>query len=310
MDGTQSGNGPGIGRLSPAERKELETLIACARSEDGRDVTSEALVPADRRGEAVILVREDCRLAGLPAAEATAETFGVTFEPVRVEGTDCPAGSEVGRLRGPLRGILGCERILLNFLGRLSGIATLTRRYVEAFRPVPVYDTRKTTPGWRRLEKYAVRVGGGRNHRSGLYDQILIKDNHFAARRAAGLGEGVGEAVEAARRFLASQKAPEGAGRILIEVEVETEESFLEAVRAEPDIIMLDNWDPPAVRTALEQLEKSGARGGITIEFSGGLTLRNAGAVASLGVDRISVGALTHSAPGIDFSLEIVARAV
>jgi len=299
-------------KLNKAEKSALAGLLDQAVAEEGRDLTSEALIPEQAEGRGRIVSKSRCVLAGLPVAREICDRFALSFQSEQAEGSVLQPGSTVGTVQGGLRDLLRCERILLNFLSRLCGIASLTRQYVEAFHPVAVFDTRKTTPGWRLLEKYAVRVGGGCNHRMGLGDLVLIKDNHLVAlellegqKRGTSRASVVGRAVRQARRFLEAELQ---AGRLkqpcAIEVEVETRDELREAAAAGADIIMLDNWDLSDVRKALSELAGEGKKFGV-IELSGGITLQNAPEVATAGVDRIAVGALTHSAPAADLSLEL-----
>jgi nicotinate-nucleotide pyrophosphorylase (carboxylating) len=209
-----------------------------------------------------------------------------TYVPSKPDGARVDSGDEVARITGPLGSILTGERTALNFLQRMSGIATLTRRYADALAPFPnviLLDTRKTTPGLRSLERAAVRAGGGHNHRDGLWDAILIKDNHVAA---AG---GVSAAVRRARK-----------AAMPVEVEVETLSQLDEALAAGAEIVLLDNMPPDLMRKAVEI-----TAGRARLEASGGMTIKGAVAAAEAGVDRISVGALTHSAPALDLSLEV-----
>jgi nicotinate-nucleotide pyrophosphorylase (carboxylating) len=212
---------------------------------------------------------------------------GIAVEELAQDGEPLASGEVVAHLRGPLAGILTAERVALNFLTRLSGIATLTSRFVNAVAPYPavILDTRKTIPGWRKLEKYAVRCGGGRNHRLGLYDQVLVKDNHIAACGS------ISKAVERVRA---------AALGVPIEVEVRTLAELEEALALGVDRILLDNMDLPTLREAVRL-----AGGRVPLEASGGITLENVVQVAACGVDFISVGALTHSAPALDLSLEL-----
>ena len=208
------------------------------------------------------------------------------YQALLADGSRVEPGDEVARVDGPLASILTAERTALNFLQRLSGIATMTRRYADALSDYPnvtLLDTRKTTPGLRFLERAAVRAGGGHNHRDGLWDAILIKDNHVAA---AG---GVTEAIKRARR-----------ARMPVEVEVDTLEQLREALDAGAEMVLLDNMSPELMRRAVEM-----TAGRARLEASGGMTLEGAVAAAKTGVDRISVGALTHSAPALDLSLEV-----
>ena len=269
-----------------------EALRAWLREDLGQgDLTSLLVVPEDIEGEAVILAKEGGVLAGLWVAErvfALADPR-TAFAPLVAEGARVAEGTEVARVRGPLRGILAGERLALNLLQRLSGIATLTRAYVEALAgtKAQILDTRKTTPGLRALEKYAVRVGGGRNHRYGLFDWILIKENHV---RAAG---GVGEAVRRAKA-----RAPH---YLKVEVEVRDLAELEEALEAGADLILLDNFPLEALREAVRRVG-----GRVPLEASGNMTLERAKAAAEAGVDYVSVGALTHSAKALDLSLLVV----
>lgn len=268
----------------------MARLARAALAEDlGRgDLTSRATVPASARGTAWITAKQHGVLAGLPAAKAMflSASPRLRFTAHAREGGAVRLGQRVARITGPLRAILAGERTALNLVSRLSGIATLTRAYVRAARGVPVLDTRKTTPLLRDLEKYAVRAGGGTNHRSGLYDAVLVKDNHIAA---AG---GLGRAVALARR---ARRGP-------VEVEAQSLAEVREAVAARADTIMLDNLPIPTLRRAIRLIRRtSRAR----IELSGGVTLKTIGRLARLKPDCISIGALTHSAPALDFSLEV-----
>ncbi|BDG19085.1 nicotinate-nucleotide diphosphorylase (carboxylating) [Thermus thermophilus] len=269
-----------------------EALRAWLREDLGQgDLTSLLVVPEDLEGEAVILAKEEGVLAGLWVAErvfALADPR-TAFAPLVAEGARVAEGTEVARVRGALRGILAGERLALNLLQRLSGIATLTRAYVEALAgtKAQILDTRKTTPGLRALEKYAVRVGGGRNHRYGLFDGILLKENHV---RAAG---SVGEAVRRAKA-----RAPH---YLKVEVEVRDLAELEEALEAGADLILLDNFPLEALREAVRRVG-----GRVPLEASGNMTLERARAAAEAGVDYISVGALTHSAKALDLSLLVV----
>jgi len=269
-----------------------EALKAWLREDLGHgDLTSLLVVPEDLWGEAVILAKEGGVLAGLWVAErvfALADPR-TAFTPLVAEGARVAEGTEVARVQGPLRGILAGERVALNLLQRLSGIATLTRSYVEALAgtKAQVLDTRKTTPGLRALEKYAVRVGGGRNHRFGLFDGILLKENHL---RAAG---GVGAAVRRAKA-----QAPH---YLKVEVEVTDLKELEEALEAGADLVLLDNFPLEALREAVRRVG-----GRVPLEASGNMTLERARAAAEAGVDYVSVGALTHSAKALDLSLLVV----
>lgn len=274
--------------------KQVEKTVENALAEDvaSGDVTTEALIPSGQQGKASILVKGDGVLAG---AEVAKEVFLRVDPSIRVEvliqdGAKVRKGDVVANIEGKVAGILKAERVALNFLARLSGIASETARYVEAVKGLNVFitDTRKTTPGIRILEKYAVRVGGGKSHRMSLGDGILIKDNHLAALRS--LGMGLKEAIERARQ----------SSTLKIEVEVESVDQAREALEAGADIIMLDNMAVEDMRRVVEM-----AGGRALIEASGGITLDNVRSTAEAGVDLISVGALTHSAKALDLSLEL-----
>ncbi|HEX2240547.1 MAG TPA: carboxylating nicotinate-nucleotide diphosphorylase, partial [Actinomycetota bacterium] len=253
------------------------------------DITTQAVIPPGRHGSAQIELRQPAVLAGLPVAR---ECFALLSADVQWD-TDYRDGQHaapgpIARVTGPLRALLTAERTALNLLGRLSGIGTLTAQYVAAVAdtPVRIIDTRKTTPGLRVLEKYAVRVGGGFNHRFGLDDGVLIKDNHIAV--AAGVTEALGRARES---------LPHG---LRVQVEVASLEELDEALAAGADAVLLDNMTPEMARAAVAR-----AGGKVFLEASGGITLDNVREYAATGVDFISIGALTHSAPAIDFSMEV-----
>ena len=283
-------------RSAPPDPGALRRLIRAALAEDlgaRGDVTSRALIPAAARGHAVLVVKQAGIVCGL---EIAGKVFGALSPRIRFrrlvrDGARVPEHTRLARLDGPLRAILAGERTALNLLQRLSGIATLTRQFVELARPyrVTILDTRKTTPLFRDLEKYAVRCGGGRNHRMGLYDAVLIKDNHIAA-----VGSPA-HAVAIARRR---------AGGLTVEVECQTPAQVRSALAARPDVIMLDNLPESETRRAIALIRR---RRNIAIELSGGVTLATVGRLARLRPDFISVGALTHSAPAMDISLEIAA---
>lgn len=279
-------------RFRPPDRALAAKLIRDALREDraDRDLTSRAVISAGLRAEGALVARAPGTVAGLPVALAVfrAVSAAVRVSPAVRDGTAVRRGRRLARCTGPLRALLAAERVALNLLGRLSGIATLTRRYVRAVRPFPVaiLDTRKTTPLLRDLEKYAVRCGGGRNHRRSLADGVLIKDNHLAAAGSAGL------AVRLARRT----------GARLVEVEADALPQVREALDAGADIILLDNMRVPAAGRALALIRR---RPGVRAEISGGVTLANVRRYARLKPDAISIGALTHSAPALDVSLDI-----
>lgn len=275
---------------------DLELMIQEALKEDiaGGDVTTLALVPPDKVVSAVILSRSNCRTAGTQVADRVFRTvdpeLSVTIDVP--DGDTARTDQVVMTLRGRAASILTAERTALNFLQRLTGIATLTAAFAAraAIHGVSVLDTRKTTPGWRALEKYAVRCGGGVNHRMGLYDRIMIKDNH---RRlwAAGRKLSLADAVCAARSRFPG---------LVVEVEVESESELRDALTARPEWILLDNMPVDMMRRCVA------INAGISkLEASGGVNLGNIDAVAATGVDAVSLGCLTHSAPAADLSLEL-----
>ncbi len=283
--------------MSAADIEKLtDRLIELALAEDmGRnDVTTRALVPPDLRGQAIVLSKASGVLAGMDIARRVFIKVDpeLAFETLVRDGARISPGEVLGRVSGRVAGILTGERPALNFLQRLSGIATQTAEYVARVSGlgVDIADTRKTTPGSRYLEKYAVRMGGGINHRLNLADGILIKDNHLAALRA--LGMGFKEIIAKARR-----NAPAG---LKIEVEVTNAGEAGEAVAAGADIIMLDNMSPAQMRQVRRLIPRS-----IRVEASGGVTLANVREVAETGVDFISVGSLTHSVRSLDISIEL-----
>ena len=249
------------------------------------DVTTEAIVPADARLQASLLLKEQGVVCGLAPAEEVFRALDpeVEFEQLVRDGT--AASGEVARVSGNARALLTGERTALNLLGRLSGIATLTRRYVDAVAGTgaTILDTRKTTPGLRELEKLAVLAGGGTNHRFGLYDAILIKDNHLR------LGGGIARSIESARRT-----------GLLVEVECESLDDVRDALAAGADSILLDNMSPAELREAVLFVD-----GGAKTEASGGVALDKVRSIAETGVDFISVGALTHGARSLDVSMEV-----
>jgi nicotinate-nucleotide pyrophosphorylase (carboxylating) len=271
----------------------IRTLIENALNEDlgPGDATSEAIITADAASDAVILAKQDLILAGLDVARAVFHCLDpdIRFSPGARDGAKIDAGTKLAELSGNTRALLAGERTALNLLQHLSGIATLTASCVEAVKglEVALLDTRKTLPGLRRLEKYAVRMGGGGNHRFGLFDGILIKDNHI---RAAG---GVREAVERVR----------GRAHHLLRLEVETStlDEVSEALAAGADVIMLDNMPIDLMREAVKRIAHR-----TLVEASGNVNLRTIRAIAETGVDFISCGGLTHSAAAADISMKII----
>ncbi|MBO0699370.1 MAG: carboxylating nicotinate-nucleotide diphosphorylase [Zavarzinella sp.] len=286
--------------MTPADTGYLTLLIDFALTEDlsdDGDVTSRATVPAGARGEAAFVAREPGVLAGIEAAERVCKRVDLKLEfaAMRQDGYRVSAGERFATVEGPMRSILMAERTALNFLQRLSGVASLTRKYVDAVAGLPakILDTRKTTPGWRLLEKYAVRMGGGTNHRIGLYDMVLIKDNHLAALRPKDTA--VRQAIEAARSEFPT---------LPIEIEVESLEQLDQAIASRPDIVLLDNMLVDQMREAVAR--RNAVAPEVKLEASGGINLQTVRTIAETGVDRISVGALTHSAKALDIALDYV----
>jgi len=273
--------------------KELESLITKVLKEDipQKDITSESIIPEDHISKAHILAKEEGVLAGLDVALMVFQCINpsLRFQKKFKDGDEFKKGDILTVLEGKTISILKGERVALNFLQRLSGIATLTRKFVEAVKGTntKILDTRKTTPGLRKLEKYAVRVGGGMNHRMSLSDMVLIKDNHLAV-----IGS-IKEAIERAREKVGKE--------IKIEVEVKNIEELKEAIEAGADIVMLDNMNISEIKKAVKI-----AKGKVPLEVSGKVNLDNVKKIARTGVDFISIGMLTHSYKSIDISLEIV----
>lgn len=269
-----------------------EILVKAALAEDvgPGDITTAAVVDRRLRGTAEILAKEDLIVAGLFVAEKVFRNLdrNAVFKAVCKDGVRVKKNSVIARVSGRLGRLLTAERVALNFLQRLSGIATLTGEFVKRVKPskARILDTRKTTPCLRKLERYAVKTGGGYNHRFGLFDAVLIKDNHI---KAAG---GVGEAVKRANKKYREEAA--------VEVEVSTLKETEEALQAGADIILLDNMTPERIKRALKAIDKRAL-----VEVSGGITLDNVKRAAATGVDFISVGALTHSATAVDISMEV-----
>lgn len=271
----------------------VDRLIALALEEDlgsAGDVTSQALIPADQRGRAELLAKEALVVAGTDVVRRTFHAVDprIEVELVVRDGARVAAREVLGTVRGPLRSILIGERTALNFLQRLSGVATATSRAAQSLEGTRcrILDTRKTTPGWRVLEKAAVRAGGGTNHRFGLYDGVLIKDNHIAA--VGSIGEAVARARACAHHLMK------------VEVEVVDLAGVEAALAAGADVLLLDNMDTEAMRRAVELVA-----GRALTEASGGVQIERLKQIAAAGVDFVSMGALTHAARGMDISLEV-----
>jgi nicotinate-nucleotide pyrophosphorylase (carboxylating) len=270
----------------------VDKAVAEALAEDlglGGDITTQATVPTGTRASGVIAARKAGTVAGVQLAQAAFKTLDpfTQFEAVIGDGGRVEEGGVIARVSGDARVLLTAERTALNFLGHLSGIATLTARYVAAVSGTKarIIDTRKTTPGLRALEKFAVRCGGGVNHRFGLFDAILIKDNHIVA------SGGVGAALERARA--------QAGHMVKVEIEVTSLDEIDEALQLDPDALLLDNMDLSALQAAVKEVA-----GRVVTEASGGVNLDTVRAIAEAGVDLISVGALTHSAPVLDIGLD------
>jgi len=278
--------------LSP---KEIRAAVKAALAEDigPGDATSQATVPTNRSSRAILRAREALTLAGLKFVETAFIELSPKIKVVRKarDGQRVASGQALMEITGPSRAMLSAERVALNFVQRLSGVATSTARFVAAVRGTraKILDTRKTTPGWRRFEKYAVACGGGKNHRIGLYDLILIKDNHLVALRDEN-PNAIAVAVERSRKQFP---------RLKVEVEADNLAQVGQAVEAGADIILLDNMDLKRMRTAVKVV-----RGRAKLEASGGVNLKTVRAIAKTGVDFISIGAITHSARAMDIGLD------
>jgi nicotinate-nucleotide pyrophosphorylase (carboxylating) len=281
--------------VEPLAVEEIRRAVTLALDEDigSGDVTTLAAVPETAKAKAVMRAHEPLVVAGLALAEAAFCELSAAVQVTRAaeDGHRVAEGKPLLHIAGPARALLGAERVALNFLQRLCGIATLTAQFVEAIKGTraQILDTRKTTPGWRRFEKYAVKCGGGRNHRVGLFDMVLIKDNHLAALRDES-PNAIAAAVERARAAYPQLK---------VEVEADTLEQVGQAVAARADIILLDNMNLMQLRLAVQRCKDR-----VLTEASGGVTLGSVRAIAETGVDFISVGALTHSARAVDIGLD------
>ena len=309
--------------LDPAARRNAATLIELAIAEDlglpvpalrldvpsgsvvlehgevgsTGDITSTNAIPRDARGSARFVARSTGVLAGMPVLRMVADRFGLRWLNLHFNDGDAIApGTVIAEVAGPMRELLAFERTALNFLQRLSGVATQTARFVAevAGTKAVILDTRKTTPGWRALEKYAVRCGGGRNHRIGLYDAVLIKDNHLAWLQALGDDDPIRTSITRSRKAV-----PAGT---IVEVEVDSLEQLEKALGCRPDIILVDNLGRDRLAEAVRLRDEMAPQ--VLLEASGGVTLTTVRGLAETGVDRISVGALTHSAPALDIALD------
>jgi nicotinate-nucleotide pyrophosphorylase (carboxylating) len=293
-----------VSTFTAEEADACRHLVALALREDlgprgtyDQDVTAAHFVDPRAEGRAAFVARKPGVVAGLPAAALVCAAVdpGLHFEPMVADGSRVHAGERLATIAGKMQPLLAAERTVLNFLQQMSGIATLTRTYVDAVSGLPakVLDTRKTIPGWRLLAKYAVRQGGGHNHRMGLFDAALVKDNHWRAL------PGSHDWLAWIARLRADHPGT------TVEVEVETFAQLEEVLPARPDIVLLDNMDPAQMRHAVERRDKVAP--GVLLEASGGINLQTIHAIALTGVDRISVGALTHSAPALDIALDYLA---
>jgi nicotinate-nucleotide pyrophosphorylase (carboxylating) len=281
--------------VEPLSANEIRRAVASALAEDigDGDVTTLAAVPETAQAKGVVCAREALVVAGLALAEAAFRALSKGVQVIRAaeDAQHVIAGKPLLEIAGPARALLSAERVALNFLQRLCGVATLTAHFVDAIKgtPAQILDTRKTTPGWRRLEKYAVTCGGGRNHRFGLFDMVLIKDNHLAALKHES-PNAIAAAVQRARTQYPTLK---------VEVEADTLEQVDQAVAAGADIVLLDNMNLVQLRLAVQK-----TKGRALAEASGGVNLAGVRAIAETGVDFISVGALTHSARAVDIGLD------
>lgn len=288
-----------------AEFENLHQLLEIARDEDlgAGDVTS-ALLPGDARAEAMFVARQPMVLCGAALLEPIANRYDADIRTTVLidEGQALQSGDVLASWSGPAKAVLSAERVALNFIQHLCGISTATRRYVDAIAETSakIYDTRKTTPGWRQLEKYAVRTGGGCNHRKGLYDAILVKDNHLAVLARSGSDKPL-DVIAAELKQAKGRLGDSG----FVELEVDTLDQFAAALTMPVDIILLDNMTAKQMRQAVKLRNQAGLADTVQLEASGGITLQSVRDAAETGVDRIAVGAITHSAPAVDIGLDI-----
>jgi len=289
--------------MKKLDMKKVRPLIEMAVAEDfgGGDVTSELLFDADRMASAAIVSREEIVVCGNTVVTEVLRAYDerLSLKVHIADGQTAHVGGKIATIAGPLRGMLSAERVLLNFMQKLSGIATTTRKYVQAVQGTKarIYDTRKTTPGWRVLEKYAVRCGGGYNHRLGLYDGVLIKDNHLAE-----LGRNFEGKLA---KIIAEAREVKGAKFVAVEVD-HVDDQLNRALKIDGvDIVLLDNMGQWQLKHAVVMRDEMKGKGRKPLlEASGNITLTNVSAVAQCGVDRIAVGAITHSAPAVDIGLD------
>jgi nicotinate-nucleotide pyrophosphorylase (carboxylating) len=268
------------------------------------DWTSVGLIDRSARSELAVMVRRPGVIAGLAAAGIVAGVAdaGLEWRPLVADAKVVEAGTRVAILAGSTRSVLAAERVVLNLLGRMSGVATATRQLVDAVAGTGcrVYDTRKTVPGWRLLDKYAVRMGGGWNHRMGLYDAVLIKDNHLAALAVAGVSPAA--AVQRARAFLGATFPASRADAMVVEIEIDAVETLESVLEAGPDIVLLDNMTPLQLASCVAT--RNAVRPDVVLEASGGIRPETVAEIARTGVDRVSTGWPTHAAPWLDIALD------
>ena len=282
----------------------LKDLIRNAFKEDigSGDITTELLVPKNEVIKAAIILKEKATVAGLEIARKVFKAVNkdIRFEAVSADGSQEKPGKIIAKIQGQAGSILSGERTALNFLSHLSGVATVTRSFVDQVKSYKarIMDTRKTTPGLRELEKYAVALGGGYNHRMGLWDAVLVKDNHIAVLKAGARGINIKDIAR-----LVKEKKPKG---MKTDIELRNLKEFQEVLEIPPDIIMLDNMDISQIKKAVAMRDAQPSRKNVKIEVSGGVRLSNIKAIARAGVDMISIGALTHSAKAVDMSLEVI----
>jgi nicotinate-nucleotide pyrophosphorylase (carboxylating) len=292
-------------KLTESERENIRHLVYLAREEDlgGGDITGR-LLPADLRATGRFIAREPMVLCGGVLLDTVAKEYNELIEMIlwQEEGAHLEPGDVIAEWTGPAWAVLAAERVALNFLQRLSGIATVTHKFVNAVSETgaTIYDTRKTTPGWRQIEKYAVRVGGGRNHRFGLYDAVMVKDNHLHAMMAGGIAEPLKEIADALSD-LRKDVGHDG----FVEVEIDQLAQLPDALTLPVDVILLDNMMPDKLTKAVRMRDEAGLKGKVELEASGGITLRRVRKVAETGVERISCGVITHSAPAADVAMDI-----